>query len=55
MIWTGQLNVKNGTAKNEVTEEESKMICKYCIFCIKCSSNKLLFCNEDALITLIML
>lgn len=43
------------TAKNEVTEEEAKMICKYCILCIKCSSNMLLFHNEDAFITLIML
>lgn len=55
MIWKGQLNVKNGTAKNKVTEEEAKMICKYCILCIKCSSNMLLFYNEDAFITSIML
>jgi len=51
----GQLNVKNGTAKNEFTEEEAKMICTYCILCIKCLSNMLLLYKEDAFITLIIL
>jgi len=55
VIWMGQLNVKNGTAKNEFTEEEAKMICTYCILCIKCLSNMLLLYKEDAFITLIIL
>lgn len=41
MLWRGQLNVKNGTAKNKVTKEEAMMICKYCILCI----NVLLICS----------
>lgn len=52
VIWKGQLNVKNGTAKNEVIEEEAKMFGKYCILSIKCSSNMLLFYNKHVFITL---